>query len=80
MYFMKELGQHVPASRVILNSQDPGSAWTALTNGNKEALVQKVFMRITQRPVEVCARTLVNAIVQGKSTHGKLMVDYDVVR
>jgi NAD(P)-dependent dehydrogenase (short-subunit alcohol dehydrogenase family) len=77
MYFMRELAARVPASRVILNSQDPGSAWTGITNSNKEALVQRFFMRIT---IEICARTLVNAVSRTDETHGQLMVDYDVVR
>ena len=68
VFFMKELAARVPASRVILNSQDPGAAWTGLTNSNKEALVQRLLLRITSRPVEVYARTLANAVAQGEDT------------
>ncbi len=78
--FMKELAARVPASKVILNCQDPGTAWTAITEINRQALAQRFFMKITARPVDVCARTLVHAVLQTEETHGKLMVDYDVVR
>jgi hypothetical protein len=80
MYFMKELAARVPANRVVLNAQDPGSAWTQINFNNRGALVHRFFLKISQRPVEVCARTLVNAVAQGEGTHGRLLVDYDVVR
>ena len=80
MHFMRELAAHVPASKIILNSQDPGSAWTRITNSNKDAMVMRFFMRISSRPIEVCARMLVHAVAETEETHGKLMVDCDVVR
>jgi NAD(P)-dependent dehydrogenase (short-subunit alcohol dehydrogenase family) len=80
MYFMRELAARVPASKVILNTQDPGTAWTGVTKPNKDELFMKVIMKISVRPVEVCARTLVHAAAVGEETHGKLMLDYDIVR
>jgi NAD(P)-dependent dehydrogenase (short-subunit alcohol dehydrogenase family) len=80
LYFLRELASRIPSSKLIINSFDPGTAWTQLTAYNKHSAIQRFFMRISQRPIETCSKTLVNAVQQDDKTHGRLMVDYDVVK
>lgn len=79
LYFARELASHVSAAglRVTVNSADPGSAWTPLTNPNQAKLIPKLIMDFSARDPGTCAITLVNGVSAGEETHGKILIDHD---
>ncbi|KAI6749448.1 hypothetical protein HG530_015287 [Fusarium avenaceum] len=85
LYFARELAARVTATtaleklprKVTINSADPGSAWTPLTNPNQDQLIPRLIMNFGAREPEICATALVNGVSVGEDAHGKIMQDFD---
>ncbi|KAF7541959.1 hypothetical protein G7Z17_g11862 [Cylindrodendrum hubeiense] len=85
LYFARELAARVSATtaqdkgmrRVTINSADPGSAWTPLTNPNQAKLIPRLIMNFGSREPEICATALVNGVSVSEEGHGKIMQDFD---
>ncbi|KPM41174.1 hypothetical protein AK830_g5390 [Neonectria ditissima] len=85
LYFARELAARVSATaaqekgipKVTINSADPGSAWTPLTNPNQAKLIPRLIMNFGAREPEVCATALVNGVSVSAEDHGKIMQDFD---
>lgn len=83
LYFARELAARVSAAandgspKVTVNSADPGSAWTALTNPNQAKLIPRLIMNLGARDPQVCATALVNGVSASEDAHGKIMQDFD---
>ncbi|UPK92103.1 hypothetical protein LCI18_003038 [Fusarium solani-melongenae] len=85
LYFARELAARVatPAakemgvSKVTINSADPGSAWTPLTNPNQAKLIPRLIMNFGAREPEICATALVNGVSVSEKDHGNIMQDFD---
>lgn len=85
LYFTRELSERVSAlaagkkgiRQATINSADPGSAWTALTNPNKAKLIPRLIMNIGARDPQICATALVNGVSASKDGHGMIMQDFD---
>lgn len=83
LYFARELAARVSTAagngmqRVTVNSADPGSAWTALTNPNQAKLIPRMIMNLGARDPQICATALVNGVSVGQDAHGKIMQDFD---
>ena len=85
LYFTRELaaraaaegGKGGPLRKVTINSADPGSAWTPLTNPNQSKLIPRLIMNISARDPIICATALVNGASAGADSHGKIMQDFD---
>jgi len=81
LYFARELASRVSTAkglRVTVNSADPGSAWTPLTNPNQAKLIPRLIMDFSARDPSICAKVLVNGVSSSEQTHGKILVDYDL--
>lgn len=82
LYFARELALRVSASglknKVTVNSADPGSAWTPLTNPNQAKLIPRLIMDFSARDPLICATALVNGVTASEETHGKIIIDYDL--
>ncbi|KAF3141749.1 hypothetical protein TWF703_001771 [Orbilia oligospora] len=83
LYFARELATRASASakgkgmrKVTINSADPGSAWTGLTNPNKEKLIPRLIMNLGARDPQICATALVNGASSPEDAHGKIMMDF----
>ena len=86
LYFTRELAARVSATsskdgvpRVVVNSADPGSAWTGLTNPNKGKLLPRLITNFGARDAEICATALVNGVSVLAEAHGKIMHDFETV-
>lgn len=83
LYFARELAARVSANKgkgvpnVTINSADPGSAWTPLTNPNQTKLIPRLIMNFGAREPEICATALVNGVSAPADAHGKIMQDFD---
>lgn len=80
LYFARELAARVSKKtmrRVTINSADPGSAWTPLTNPNQGKLIPRLIMNFGARDPEICATALVNGVSVSGEGHGKIMQDFD---
>lgn len=81
LYFARELAARVSATQekrtVTINSADPGSAWTPLTNPNQAKLIPRLIMNFGAREPEICATALVNGVSASPDAHGKIMQDFD---
>ncbi|KAK7407837.1 hypothetical protein QQX98_010008 [Neonectria punicea] len=85
LYFARELASRVSATagqdkalrKVTINSADPGSAWTPLTNPNQAKLIPRLIMNFGAREPEICATALVNGVSVSEDAHGKIMQDFD---
>ena len=79
LYFARELAERVTAAgrRVTINSADPGSAWTPLTNPNQAKLIPRLIMNFGARDPQICATALVNGVSSAADGHGKIMMDFD---
>jgi NAD(P)-dependent dehydrogenase (short-subunit alcohol dehydrogenase family) len=81
LYFAREFASRVSAAQdlqVTINSADPGSAWTPLTNPNQGKLIPRLIMNFSARDPETCAKVLVNGVSATDQTHGGILVDYDL--
>jgi NAD(P)-dependent dehydrogenase (short-subunit alcohol dehydrogenase family) len=84
LYFARELANRVSSAqergmhKVTVNSADPGSAWTPLTNPNQAKLIPKLIMDFSARDPLICATALVNGVSATEDTHGKIIIDYDL--
>jgi NAD(P)-dependent dehydrogenase (short-subunit alcohol dehydrogenase family) len=86
LYFARELATRVSAAeakgngmqKLTINSADPGSAWTPLTNPNQAKLIPKLIMDFSARDPKTCATALVNGVSASEDTHGKIVIDYDL--
>ena len=84
LYFTRELAARVSAAevsgtlkhKVTVNSADPGSAWTALTNPNQAKLIPRLIMNLGAREPQICATALVNGVSSAADAHGKIMQDF----
>ncbi|CZR37796.1 uncharacterized protein FPRO_07013 [Fusarium proliferatum ET1] len=85
LYWARELAARVSAIRateklprkVTINSADPGSAWTPLTNPNQAKLIPRLIMNFGARDPQICATALVNGVSASEDAHGKIMQDFD---
>jgi NAD(P)-dependent dehydrogenase (short-subunit alcohol dehydrogenase family) len=78
LYFARELAARVsPSRKVTINSADPGSAWTPLTNPNQAKLIPRLIMNFGARDPQICATALVNGVSASEAGHGKIMQDFD---
>lgn len=84
LYFARELANRISSAqkrgmqKVTVNSADPGSAWTPLTNPNQGKLIPRLIMDFSARDPLTCATTLVNGVSAAENTHGKIIIDYDL--
>ncbi|KAK1980432.1 hypothetical protein LZ30DRAFT_130658 [Colletotrichum cereale] len=69
--------RHLPAveGKVHFHQLDPGACFTPLSS---RVFVGRLLLWFIGRPVEVCARTVVNSCSPVEGSHGRLLVDYDV--
>ena len=85
LYFARELATRVATAeaegkgmrKVTINSADPGSAWTPLTNPNQAKLIPRLIMNFGARDPQICATALVNGVSSSQDGHGKIMMDFD---
>ncbi|KAH7121855.1 hypothetical protein B0J13DRAFT_628983 [Dactylonectria estremocensis] len=84
LYFAHELAARVSANgqekglrKVTINSADPGSAWTPLTNPNQAKLIPRLIMNFGARDPQICATALVNGVSVSEKDHGNIMQDFD---
>lgn len=85
LYFARELAARASATaaagkgmrKVTINSADPGSAWTPLTNPNQAKLIPRLIMNFGARDPQICATALVNGVSASEEGHGKIMQDFD---
>lgn len=81
LYFARELAERVSTAKgmrkVTINSADPGSAWTPLTNPNQTKLIPRLIMNLGARDPQICATALVNGVSASEEGHGKIMQDFD---
>ncbi|SPO04688.1 uncharacterized protein DNG_07373 [Cephalotrichum gorgonifer] len=82
LYFARELAARVSIPgdgirKVTINSADPGSAWTPLTNPNQAKLIPRLIMNFGARDPQICATALVNGVSASAEAHGKIMQDFD---
>ncbi|KAM0546492.1 hypothetical protein ACHAPJ_010852 [Fusarium lateritium] len=85
LYFARELATRVAAiaaqekapRKITINSADPGSAWTPLTNPNQAKLIPRLIMNFGARDPEICATALVNGVSASEDAHGKIMQDFE---
>lgn len=83
LYFARELAARVSVaqgkgfSKVTVNSADPGSAWTPLTNPNQQKLIPKLIMDFSARDPLTCATALVNGVSASEASHGQIVTDGD---
>ena len=85
LYFTRELASRVSAmesqdkgmNKVTINSADPGSAWTALTNANQAKLIPRLIMNFSARDPQICATALVNGVSSAAEGHGQIIMDFD---
>jgi NAD(P)-dependent dehydrogenase (short-subunit alcohol dehydrogenase family) len=79
LYFARELAARVSAAghKITVNSADPGSAWTPLTNPNQAKLVPRLIMNFGARDPQICATALVNGASASADGHGKIFEDFD---
>lgn len=85
LYFARELATRVSAAaargkgfrKVTVNSADPGSAWTALTNPNQGKLIPRLIMNFGARDPQICATAITNGVSASADSHGKIMQDFE---
>ncbi|GAB1315623.1 Short-chain dehydrogenase/reductase tropG [Madurella fahalii] len=75
LYFARELAARSAALNVTINSADPGSAWTPLTNPNREQFIPRMIMKFAARDPDICAVALVNGVSAGGEGHGMIIQD-----
>ena len=88
LYFARELALRVAAAenrregramrKVTINSADPGSSWTGLTNPNRNMLLPRLIMNFSARDPQIGATALVNGVSASSSSHGKILMDFDI--
>ncbi|KAK3322626.1 hypothetical protein B0H66DRAFT_515237 [Apodospora peruviana] len=83
LYFTRELAKRVSVSgdmrKVTINSADPGSAWTPLTQPNGQMLIPRLIMNFSSRDPQFGAIALVNGASASEDAHGKILHDFDTV-
>ncbi|ORX36971.1 hypothetical protein BD324DRAFT_651444 [Kockovaella imperatae] len=84
LYFGRELAarvSHASADKrlgpITVNSADPGSAWTPLTNVQRTMLIPRLIMDFGARDPHYGAVALTNGASAGPESHGKIMQDFD---
>ncbi|KAK1635786.1 hypothetical protein BDP81DRAFT_41726 [Colletotrichum phormii] len=76
--WIRELcARHLPGSkpRIHFHQLDPGACFTPLSS---QVLIGRLLLWFIGRPVEMCARTVVNSCLPLLGSHGKMLIDYDV--
>lgn len=83
LYFARELAARASAAqgkgmpKLTINSADPGSAWTPLTNPNQAKLIPRLIMDFSARDPLICATALVNGVSASEASHGHIIIDSD---
>lgn len=81
LYWQRELSARVAKTKafgkITINSADPGSSWTPLTNPNRAKLIPRLIMQLGARDPQVGATALTNGVSCGPEGHGKIMQDFD---
>lgn len=85
LYFARELAARVANAetkvkgvrKMTINSADPGSSWTGLTNPNRDMLIPRLIMNFSARDPQFGATALVNGASCSASGNGKIMQDFD---
>lgn len=81
LYFARELAAHATEAqgkgmrKVTINSADPGSAWTPLTNPNQQKLIPRLIMDFSARDPMTGATTLLNGVSAPENSHGQIIID-----
>ncbi|OHF04213.1 hypothetical protein CORC01_00552 [Colletotrichum orchidophilum] len=76
--WIRELcARHLPGSnpRIHFHQLDPGACFTPLSS---HIFVGRLLLWFIGRPVEMCARTVVNSCLPIVGSHGKMLIDYDI--
>lgn len=73
--WIRELCSYLPASRVHFHQLDPGSCYSPLSSQSR---IAQLLLWWIGRPVEMCARTVVNSCLPVDGSHGRFLVDYDI--
>ncbi|KXH66749.1 hypothetical protein CSAL01_06140 [Colletotrichum salicis] len=76
--WIRELcARHLPGSnpRIHFHQLDPGACFTPLSS---QVLIGRLLLWFIGRPVEMCARTVVNSCLPLPGSHGKMLIDYDI--
>ncbi|KAH8646147.1 hypothetical protein BX600DRAFT_518998 [Xylariales sp. PMI_506] len=76
MFWIQELCSYLPAETVQFHQLDPGACFTPLSADLKMA---QLLLRWIGRPVNMCARTVVNSCLPFDGSHGKMFLDYDII-
>ncbi len=82
LYFTRELSSRIAATgrKITINSADPGSSWTPLTNPGQEMLIPRLITNFSARDPIWGATALVNGVSAGyEEGNGKIMHDFDTV-
>jgi len=81
LWFARELASRTAQAKglpkVTINSADPGSAWTPLTNPNQGMLIPRLIMNFSARDPDFGAAALVNGASASAEDNGKIMHDFD---
>ncbi|KAK0620116.1 hypothetical protein B0T14DRAFT_566894 [Immersiella caudata] len=81
LYFAREMAARCSASKtapkVTINSADPGTAWTPLTNANRDQFIPRIITQFSAREPEFCAVALVNGASASEESHGRIVHDFD---
>lgn len=81
LYWARELAARAASAKglgkVTINSADPGSSWTPLTNANRAKLIPRLIMDFGARDPQVGATALTNGVSCGADGHGQIMQDFD---
>jgi NAD(P)-dependent dehydrogenase (short-subunit alcohol dehydrogenase family) len=83
LYFARELAARCSAGadapKVTINNVDPGTAWTPLTDVNRDKFIPRMIMQFAAREPEFCAVALVNGVSASEESHGQILHDFETV-
>ena len=85
LYFSRALADRFSAAqangktkrKVTINSADPGSSWTPLTDPNKAQLIPRLIMNFSARDPLIGATALTNGASVARDMHGRICMDFD---
>ncbi|KAK4448386.1 hypothetical protein QBC34DRAFT_301053 [Podospora aff. communis PSN243] len=81
LYFSRELATRCSASKevpkVTINSADPGTAWTPLTDLNRSQFIPRMITQFAAREPEFGAVALTNGASASEESHGQIVHDFD---
>ncbi|KXS97300.1 hypothetical protein AC578_4567 [Pseudocercospora eumusae] len=80
VYFMRELAAKLSKTKqlpqITVNCTDPGTAWTPLSNINRDMFITRVITDFGARDAQYGANTLTNGVSEGPESHGKIVMDF----